>query len=1161
MPINDNEVNQWVQVLNDYSNQPSGYICASKDANGKYTYQFKESVGLFEWFSTINKDHIVDRTRKMFSQTINEADKNILLESLDRIIEHQNQQGRVSKWLAKGTIQNASLTSGVLKAQLQLNKINQQPISNSKIADANLVLEYVTQLENEKKFDEAFKYLQYASTISPTANLRLGDYYLEGKGGAPKNVVLARECYEKVATKSDSFLAPQALFKIAQSYENIDRENLEQAAKLYHKAVELGYGPAAIRLGQLRGVGELGLHPEKYFKQAIKLGDKADGHFNIFKLSYHDIKKRYYHLRVAAKEGHEEAKRLLRQSEITGVLEGYPMLSIYDEKDIPRLEELAKEDIGDFVKEYATYHLALLYQKFRPNESQKIEELFKVSADQFILDRAGLDYGKKLLNEKRYIEAMKYIEDVNAMYIKPDFKGEDTYYLAKLWEIDIEYVRLKNIPHANELYLKAAKAGYSEAQYEVGLRYLHGLEGFQQDRNAAIAWLYNASRQGHEKAIFKLFQLGLTEEEKKPYNLGYYDFGYSRIPYEHDELKKHLIEYTAYWCNREQGKYFLPALIEREKEVNDSSDNIVHYWLGYAYLKGAGGVKVDPEKAYRYLDLAFKHGNPEAKKLIIENIRQIAASKSEKSPQELFEMGRVLFAVRKRDLDPEALKFFREAAEKGHVDSILMLTRYDTINQDQRLEDVEPIKAMEVYEKYPENIRALLYLGRLLSLDQDKIPGIKKDDERAIQLILKAHQKIQDLPQSDEKKVLLEFAEDLLGNLYEKGAGLSNYTSHAVIWYKTRASEFGYATYFLSQLVGQGLAGLEQDTQLARQLLEQSARQGYPKAQYDFGLSFLNQGPDKRAQGIVWLEEAARQWEFDACYKLYSLYREDHEEEKARNMLEKLSQNTNPYQEEATLKLGLLNLNEYPTNVAKAAELFAKGKEMGFQTSTIELAKLMAKGLGTAKNEAGAIKLLKEIISNPISTPQVVSEANMELANRYLSGSDLVKTEKNINAAIRILMEEKNIKNNPEAFFRLANLKSSGLSHDGKQYLSFRLDEANELYLKAAELGLAEAQLKVAELENDRAKKIEWYLKAASSGNAAIQYRVALEFMVGKELADPQIASRWLTSAAEQGHADAQYELALLYRDALEPNLDLAQSLLKKSAARGNQKAKMLLGI
>ena len=62
----------------------------------------------------------------------------------------------------------------------------------------------------------------------------------------------------------------------------------------------------------------------------------------------------------------------------------------------------------------------------------------------------------------------------------------------------------KNHTHAEEWLKKAAKQGHSDAQYKLGVCYLHGQSGLDKNYTHAEEWLKKAAQQGHHEAQITL---------------------------------------------------------------------------------------------------------------------------------------------------------------------------------------------------------------------------------------------------------------------------------------------------------------------------------------------------------------------------------------------------------------------------------------------------------------------------------------------------------------------------------------------------------------------------------------------------------------------------------------------------------------------------------
>lgn len=128
-----------------------------------------------------------------------------------------------------------------------------------------------------------------------------------------------------------------------------------------------------------------------------------------------------------------------------------------------------------------------------------------------------------------------------------------------------------------------------------------------------------------------------------------------------------------------------------------------------------------------------------------------------------------------------------------------------------------------------------------------------------------------------------------------------------------------------------------------------------------------------------------------------------------------------------------------------------------------------------------------------------------------------------------------------------------------------------EEYLKAAENGDAEAQVKVADcyyegdgVEQDYPKAVEWYTKAAEQGNAEAQSMVGKCYFEGVGVEqDYDIAFEWTSKSAEQDNYIAQYNLGVAYANGngVVQDYNIAFQWFTKSAKSDNPRAYNMLGL
>lgn len=129
----------------------------------------------------------------------------------------------------------------------------------------------------------------------------------------------------------------------------------------------------------------------------------------------------------------------------------------------------------------------------------------------------------------------------------------------------------------------------------------------------------------------------------------------------------------------------------------------------------------------------------------------------------------------------------------------------------------------------------------------------------------------------------------------------------------------------------------------------------------------------------------------------------------------------------------------------------------------------------------------------------------------------------------------------------------------GQMWDAERPERAFELYLAAAEQGLAQAQFNTGSLyesgygvEQDLSAAVRWYLKAAEQGNKFAMQNLGELYAEGKGVPQNQReAIKWLKRAAEAGLIDAQYKLGIAYLEGVTKDARNAYIWLSVAAANG----------
>ena len=154
---------------------------------------------------------------------------------------------------------------------------------------------------------------------------------------------------------------------------------------------------------------------------------------------------------------------------------------------------------------------------------------------------------------------------------------------------------------------------------------------------------------------------------------------------------------------------------------------------------------------------------------------------------------------------------------------------------------------------------------------------------------------------------------------------------------------------------------------------------------------------------------------------------------------------------------------------------------------------------------------------------------------------------------------------------------SPTFAQSAEQYLKqareapFKSKEQFDLYMKAAELGNAEAMCEVGDcyyfgngVDKDYNKALIWYKKSADQGYAEAQYKIGNCYYFGRGVdEDNNKAFIWYKKSADQGYAEAMYEVGEAYRrgQGVQEDYKMAERYLLSAAYKGYDLAYFSLGL
>lgn len=437
-----------------------------------------------------------------------------------------------------------------------------------------------------------------------------------------------------------------------------------------------------------------------------------------------------------------------------------------------------------------------------------------------------------------------------------------------------------------------------------------------------------------------------------------------------------------------------------------------------------------------------------------------------------------------------------------------------------------------------------------------------------------------------------------LGMCYLKGNGVTQDIGEALKLLQSAveknhaAAKCDLAIYYLE---GEGTG--EDLRKSAIELLESAAKQKNPEALYYLGVcyqrgQFVNKD-ERRAFQL--LRQSADKGNHEAQYRVGSFYYHGTGVEKdltecLRHMRSSEAQGNPNAQtflaicytygtgvEKDILKSSELLEKAMAQNSQPAKEAFASFQKrpdwIAFQIERdYNLGMLHLNGVGVEKNLDQAINLFISCarrghssaifqLEDMAKKKTLTAEGLILLGDCYREGIGVrVNKQKVYTYYVNALLSTKQdpSKNNYRAIAQLR--LGDYYQADSKSTNAF------EFYKQSAELGNAEAQIKVGDhyfaqktnTKTNRKEGFKWYMKAAAQGNPQGQYYVGHCYFQGSGTeTDQEKGNSFLEKAANQGHAQAQQLLGKhLYKGlGIEREVESGLEFLKKAAAQGDPSA------
>lgn len=172
------------------------------------------------------------------------------------------------------------------------------------------------------------------------------------------------------------------------------------------------------------------------------------------------------------------------------------------------------------------------------------------------------------------------------------------------------YTDRKKYKEAFEWFLKAAKLGYDQAQYKVGIFYEHGA-GIIKDYSEAEKWYLKAASQKHLEAQFNLGLLKISGEDvEKNYKEA---FNWFIKLAESGDSRAQLMIASLYMEGKGIAKNLRQAFYWLSKSAEQGVPES-QFELGILYYKGKG-TKTNKVQAYKWFSIASMENYKDSLKL------------------------------------------------------------------------------------------------------------------------------------------------------------------------------------------------------------------------------------------------------------------------------------------------------------------------------------------------------------------------------------------------------------------------------------------------------------------------------------------------------------------------------------------------------------------
>ena len=597
---------------------------------------------------------------------------------------------------------------------------------------------------------------------------------------------------------------------------------------------------------------------------------------------------------------------------------------------------------------------------------------------------------------------------------------------------------------------KSAERGYADAQFNLACALLTGHGEASRDQKAAVRWFAAAAGSGHAKAQFNLAScfdrgIGVKQNPTRALEL------YRRSAVSGHPKAQFMLACALHGIGRNSrrgsSQVDIKSAIGWYGRAAAAGHPRAQYHFAMCLLKGAGGMRRDPQRALAYLQRSARQGHIKAQyNLGVCYERGLGSAKSSE----------------------RALFWFNKAASKGHLKAQLSLAQhYDEISGDEKNSRLWWGRAaaqgsaeaqftyglmMDSGQGGPRDPKgaAAAYLQaskqghvkaqRFLAFCYQNGNGVDKDGSQAIRWYTCAAQ------QGDGKSMYM------LGLSHFHGVDVDKDAKTAVTYFQSAADKGDSdAKLLLGQCLAEGL-GTVQNVNLAKRWLLEAAESGNSEAMYDLSRMLRQGNHDDQHDSGKWLKMSADKGHTRAQYFLALAYR-----------------------------MGEIGIQQSDT---LAAVWFRKAAVAGDSYAQFNLGVCLDEGLGVAQDPAEATKWYKK------AARQGDADAQYNLAYSFQYG---LGVRRDMKEALRWYTRAAQ-QGHDAARFNL------GLCYATGNGIRKNLQAAIRWYSSAARGGHSRAQFNLGlsyDLAKDPAEASKWYRRSAEQGHVKAKYNLSLLYQQG----------------------------------------------------------------